>query len=104
MRYLAALGIASLLLFLAFWGGAIVVRLVAGPHLTQNEFTVGRKLDLCGYAVDIRHEISGYDLDEWRGEGRCERLSELDRCVLGCLEAAGTIEIGARCWDDCLAR
>lgn len=104
MRYLASLCIAVGLLFGLFWIGSRIAIMVSGPHLDQNDFTVGQKLDLCGYAVDIRHEISGYELDEWRGEGRCRSLSELDRCVLECLSQAGTVEIGERCWPDCLAR
>ena len=103
MRYLGALAVAALMLFLAAWVGAQITRMVSGPHRVQNEFTSGRKMDLCGYAVDIRHEISGYELDDWRGDERCEALSELDRCVLACLERAGTVVIGERCWPDCVA-
>ncbi|MAG32484.1 MAG: hypothetical protein CL908_16500 [Deltaproteobacteria bacterium] len=104
MRYLVSLSIAVALVFLVFWVGARIVDMVSGPHLDRNEFTVGRKLDLCGHPVDIRHEMSGYDLDEWRGEGRCDALSDLDRCVLRCLSEAGTVEIGRRCWTGCLAK
>ena len=103
MRHLVALGVAAVLLFLALWLGAWINRLVTQPHREQNDFTVGRKQDLCGFQVDVRHEASGYDFDEWQGS-RCERLSELDRCLLSCLADAGTVAIGARCFDDCVAR
>lgn len=102
MRYLAALSIAGLMLFLAFWVGAKIATSVSQPNRLNDDFTVGQRMDLCGYQVDIRHRGAGYDLDVWTGS-RCESLSELDRCVLECLSRAGTIEIGAGCYADCVA-
>ena len=85
------------------WTGSWIASIVRQPHRQNNDFTVGRKMDLCGYAVDMRHSASGYDLDRWKGR-RCESLSELDHCILECLSAAGTIEIGAACFTDCVAQ
>ena len=101
MRYLTALLIAFALLFLAFWGGSQIAIMVEQPQRRYNDFTVGRKMDLCGYAVDMRHAAGGYDLEKWKGS-RCESLSVLDRCVLECLSVAGTVEIGTACFSDCV--
>lgn len=101
MRYVMALLLAASLVFGAFWIGSWISTLVGGPHRDFNEFTVGRRMDLCGYAVDMRHAGGGYDLKQWTGV-RCDALSELDRCMLECLSAAGTIEIGAACFSDCV--
>jgi hypothetical protein len=101
MRYLAALLIAASLIFLVFWGGAKIVKLVEPAHRDYNEYTVGRKMNLCGYQVDYRHIGGGYDLHHWRG-GRCESLSKLDRCMLKCLSDAGTVKIGAACFNGCV--
>ncbi len=103
MRYLSALGIAVVLVFLLLWVGSWIAEIVRQPDRQINDFTVGRKMDLCGYQVDMRHEAAGYDLDEWKGE-RCDRLSELDRCLLSCLSRARTIEIGAACYEDCVVK
>jgi hypothetical protein len=100
MRYFASSLIALVLLFLAFWGGSRIALMVNPPHREYNDYTVGRKMDLCGYAVDSRHVAGGYDLGQWR-DRRCESLSDLDRCMLGCLSVAGTVEIGAACYSDC---
>ena len=100
MRFVVPLLIAATLLFLVLWGGAKIAHMVDPPHARYTDFTVGRKMDLCGYAVDVRHVAGGYDLRRWRG-GRCEALSDLDRCILSCLERAGTVKIGANCYAEC---
>jgi len=102
MRYLAALMIAVSFIFMVFWVGAKVAVMVDPPHRVYNDYTVGRKMDLCGYQVDVRHVGGGYDLGRWRGR-RCESLSHLDECMLQCLSVAGTVEIGAACYADCFA-
>ena len=101
MRYLAALCVAAGLLFLVFWLGSRIAVIVSQPDRQYNDFTVGRKMDLCGHAVDMRHAAAGYDLDEWKGE-RCRSLSRLDHCVLECLSAAGTVKIATACYSDCV--
>ena len=101
MRYLTALLIAFALLFLFFWGGSQIAIMVEQPQRRYNDFTVGRKMDLCGYAVDMRHGAGGYDLYQWEGE-RCDGLSDLDECILSCLSEAGTVEIGTACFSTCL--
>jgi hypothetical protein len=101
MRYLAALLIAASLILLVFWGSAKIVKLVDPPHRDYNDYTVGRKMNLCGYRVDYRHIGGGYDLNRWR-DGRCESLSRLDHCILECLSDAGTVNIGAACFNDCV--
>lgn len=101
MRYLMALSIAGVLLFVAFWVGARIAIIVDQPDPEYNDFTIGQKMDLCGYAVDMRHAEGGYDLNQWK-ESRCQSLSELDHCVLKCLSRAGTVEIGAACFTDCV--
>lgn len=102
MRYLMALLTAALLVFAALWIGSWVANTVRTPHRDYNDFTVGRKMDLCGYQVDMRHVGGGYDLDRWKG-AHCNFLSELDHCVLKCLSKAGTVEIGAACFSDCVS-
>ncbi|MFP6656072.1 MAG: hypothetical protein VCB25_10630 [Myxococcota bacterium] len=99
-RYLPALLVAVSLIFLLFWIAAKITVMVNPPHRDFNDYTVGRKLDLCGHDVDIRHVGGGYDLGLWR-DRRCESLSRLDQCVLECLAEAGTIPIGAACYSDC---
>ncbi len=101
MRYLIALLIATALAFVVLWVGSWISTAVSQPHRQYNDFTVGRKMDLCGYEVDMRHAGGGYDLEQWRGR-RCGSLSELDHCVLKCLSDAGTVEIGAACYSDCI--
>ncbi|MBY0399839.1 hypothetical protein K2X89_06055 [Myxococcota bacterium] len=103
MRYLAALAIACVLTAFLFWAGAKIAILVSGPEREANDYTVGQRFDLCGYQVDSRSAIAGYDLEEWQDE-RCRRLTEFDRCVLACLEGAGTIEIAEACQPDCVKR
>lgn len=100
MRYLAALAIACALTAFLFWGGAKIAILVSGPERVANDYTVGQRFDLCGHQVDSRYAIAGYDLEEWQDE-RCQHLSDLDLCVLGCLEQAATIEIAEACYPDC---
>ena len=56
MRYLAALLIAVTLIFLVFWVGAKIAVMVDPPHRAYNEYTVGRRMDLCGFAVDVRSD------------------------------------------------
>lgn len=103
MRYLIASSLAIVLVFTLLWVGSWIATTVSQPHRQYNDFTVGRRMELCGYKVDMRHSAGGYDLDEWKGK-RCETLSELDRCVLACLSGAGTVEIGAACFSDCVAQ
>ena len=102
MRYLAAMCIAFVLLFLAYWGGEKILEMVRQPNRLDDDFTVGQKMDLCGYSVDIRYRQAGYDLEQWSGE-RCEDLSELDECLLRCLSRAGTVKIASECYPDCVA-
>lgn len=101
MRYLAALALACVLTTFLLWAGAKIAMIVSGPERVANDFTVGQRFDLCGYRVDSRYAIAGYDLEQWQDE-RCRNLSDLDRCVLGCLEQAGTIEIAEACYPDCV--
>lgn len=101
MRYFAALVIASGLTFLLLWGGARIALIVSGPERLANDFTVGQKFDLCGYEVDSRFAMAGYELADWQDD-RCQRMSDLDHCVLGCLSRAGTVEIAASCYEDCV--
>lgn len=103
MRLIVAFLVASLLAFLVFWGGARVARVVTPPDREHNDFTVGRKMNLCGRVIDTRHEVSGYDLEAWLGR-RCDDLGSFDECLLDCLARAGTIEIGAACYSDCVER
>ena len=100
MRYFMAMLIAAALVFAALWVGSWIATTIRQPDPQHNDFTVGRKLDLCGYLVDMRHSGGGYDLGRWNGP-RCDVLSELDHCVLKCLSVAGTVEIGAACFSDC---
>ena len=102
-RFLAAFGFALVIAFVLFWVGAKLANLVSGPHDELNEFTVGRKMMLCGRVVDARHELSDYDFDEYQG-ARCDNLSELDECLLDCLSEAGTLEIGKGCYSKCVLR
>lgn len=101
MRYLAALLISLSIVFVMFWVGSWISTTVSPPDWKYNDFTIGQRIDLCGYPVDIRHVGGGYDLGRWKG-ARCESLSELDECVLECLSGAGTIKIGAACFSDCV--
>lgn len=103
LRYAVAAAFAVGVVFVLFWIGSWLAGVIEQPHRVQNDYTAGVERDLCGYAVDLRHEISGYDFDQWQGE-RCDDLSDLDRCILECLADAGTIEIGADCYPDCLAK
>jgi hypothetical protein len=103
MRLIAAFVAASLLVFVIFWVGSRIAVMVEQPHREHNDFTVGEKMSLCGRVVDTRHKVSGYDFDEWQGS-RCESLSKLDECLLECLSRAGTLEIGAACYSDCVQK
>jgi hypothetical protein len=103
VRYLVSLLVAGVLVFLTFWIGSQIAILVSQSSDESADFLRGRKLDLCGYQVDSRHALAGYDLEEWKGE-RCEALSRLDRCVLACLAAADAVEIAAGCYPDCVKR
>ena len=100
-RFFVAFGFAIIAAFLVFWIGARLANLVSGVNVEVNEFTVGRKMMLCGRVVDARHEISDYDFDTWRGDS-CDNLSELDECILDCLSGAGTVAIGAACYERCV--
>jgi hypothetical protein len=103
MRYLAALLIACGLTFLLLWAGARIATIVSGPERVANDYTVGQEFDLCGYSVDSRFAMAGYDLADWQDE-RCKEMSDLDHCVLGCLERAGTVEIAATCYEECVRK
>jgi len=103
MRYLASLVISLGLLVFVLWIGSQIAIMVSQGSSESADFLRGRKLDLCGYQVDARFGLAGYDLDEWKGE-RCERLSELDRCVLSCLADAGAVEIAEDCFPRCVGR
>jgi len=103
MRYFGSLIIAVGLLLLAFWIASQIAISVSQGSPESSDFLRGRKLDLCGYEVDARFTLAGYDLDEWRGD-RCENLSELDECVLACLADAGAIEIATDCYPGCVKR
>lgn len=101
MRYLAAFGLALIMVFAVLWGGSQIAIMVSQGSAESADFLRGRELDLCGYSVDARFNLAGYDLDEWQGD-RCEELSGLDRCVLSCLANAGAIEIARECYPVCL--
>jgi len=103
MRYLGSLVLALSLLGFAFWIASQIAIMVAQGSSESADYLRGRELDLCGYKVDARHGLAGYDLDEWKGE-RCEALSELDECVLECLSRAGAVEIAAGCYPSCVQR
>lgn len=101
MRYLAALALACGLTALLLWVGARIAIVVSGPERVANDYTVGQRFDLCGHSVDSRYAMAGYDLETWTDE-RCRNLSDLDECVLACLEQAGTIEIARDCYPQCV--
>jgi hypothetical protein len=103
MRYLVALAAALVLLMGALWVGTQISISVSQGTDVEEDFLRGGTETLCGYEVDSRFSLAGYDLDEWKG-GRCEELSSLDHCVLGCLSTAGTIEIARECYPKCLGR
>lgn len=102
MRYLLALAVAAVLLAVSLWIGSRISTSVSQGTRIDEEFLRGVSVNLCGYEVDSRHSLAGYDLDQYRGS-RCESLSELDHCILGCLSTAGTIESAADCYDECVA-
>ena len=101
MRYLLALALAALLLVASLWVGGRITTSVSQGTRTDEEFLRGASVNLCGYEVDSRYSLAGYDLDQYRGS-RCESLSELDHCILGCLSTAGTIESAGGCYDGCV--
>ncbi|MBW2425031.1 MAG: hypothetical protein JRG86_12315 [Deltaproteobacteria bacterium] len=103
MRYLLALGIAIVALVVILWIGSQIAISVSQGTGIEEEFLRGDTENLCGYEVDSRHSLAGYDFDQWK-EGRCEDLSSLDHCVLGCLSTAGTIEAARECYPRCLGR
>ena len=103
MRYLAALAVALVLLAAVLWIGSQIAISVSQGTDVDEDFLRGETENLCGYEVDSRYSLAGYDLDEWQGE-RCEQLSSLDHCVLGCLSTAGTIEAARECYPKCLGR
>lgn len=103
MRYLLALAIAAFLLVASLWIGSQIATSVSQGTSVDEEFLRGKTVNLCGYAVDSRYSLAGYDLDEYRGE-RCDSLSSLDHCVLGCLSRAETIETARGCYERCVAR
>lgn len=102
-RFIPALLLAVVVAFFVFWIGAKLAGTILTPDSQQNDFTVGRKMMLCGRVVDERHQISDYDFDVWQGS-RCDNLSELEECLLDCLARAGTIPIGRACYSDCVMR
>ena len=101
MRYLGSLVVAGALLFGAFWFASQIAIMVSQGSRESADYLRGRKLDLCGYQVDTRHSLAGYDLGEWKGS-RCEELSTLDRCVLSCLSEAGAVSIAVDCYPACV--
>jgi hypothetical protein len=103
MRYLVALGIAAAFLVAAFWIGSQIAISVSQGSKAQEEFLRGETVVLCGFEIDSRYALAGYDFEDWKGE-RCEALSSLDLCVLGCLSTAGTIEAARDCYPRCLGR
>ena len=103
MRFLVFLGIAVAALVVSLWIGSQIAISVAQGTSAEEDFLRGRTRTLCGYEVDSRYSLAGYELDEWNGE-RCEELSSLDHCVLGCLSTAGTIEVARDCYPRCLGR
>lgn len=103
MRYLGSLVLAFLLLILTLWIGSQIAIMVSQGSSESADYLRGRKVERCGYQIDSRFGLAGYDLDEWKGS-RCEELSELDRCVLECLADAGTVEIAATCFPQCVQR
>jgi hypothetical protein len=103
LRYLASLVLACALTAFLLWAGAKIASIVSSPESGNNDFTVGQRMYLCGYQVDSRYAVAGYDLEEWKGD-RCRNLSTLDRCILGCLEKAGTVETASACYANCVER
>jgi hypothetical protein len=101
MRYFASLVLALVLLIGAFWIGSQIAIMVSQGSSESADFLRGRTIERCGYTIDARFGLAGYELDEWKGD-RCEDLSELDRCVLTCLSEAGAVEIAADCFPDCV--
>lgn len=101
MRYLVSLVVAVALVFVAFWIGSKIAIMVSQGNDENFDFVRGTTSNLCGYEVDHRHSLAGYDLDEWRGE-RCERLSALDRCLLECLSNAEVVEVAKGCFSQCV--
>ena len=65
MRFLAALGGAVVIAFLLFWIGAQLAGLVQTPHELPNDYTVGRKMMLCGRVIDTRHETLDFISRPW---------------------------------------
>lgn len=103
MRYLLALGIAVVLLVVILWVASQIAISVSQGTGIEEEFLRGETEILCGYEIDSRHSLAGYDFDQWKAE-RCEELSSLDHCVLGCLSTAGTVEVARDCYPRCLGR
>lgn len=103
MRYLASLILALVLLLVAFWISSQIAIMVSQGSSESADFLRGREVERCGYSIDTRFALAGYDLDEWRGD-RCDELSDLDRCVLACLAAAEAVEIAEDCFSDCVSR
>lgn len=103
MRYLTSLVVSVALLFLALWIASRIAIMVSQGSSESADYLRGRKLDLCGYQVEARFSLAGYDLSEWKGE-RCESLSELDHCILSCLSKAGAVEVAAGCYTECVKR
>lgn len=101
MRYLTSLVVSLGLLVFVFWVGSQIAIMVSQGSNESADFLRGAKVDLCGYQVDARFGLAGYDLEEWGGQ-RCDELSVLDRCVLECLAEAGAIEIAQGCFSRCV--
>lgn len=104
MRFLVSFVGAIAIAFFLFWIGAKLAGIISSPHDLPNDFTVGRKMMLCGRVIDTRHEISGYDLEKWLDRSTCDELSRLEECLLDCLSRAGTIPMGEACYVDCVGR
>ncbi len=101
MRYLGSLVVALVLVFGALWVASQIAIMVSRGSSESADYLRGRKLDLCGYQVDARYDLAGYDLEQWKGS-RCEDLSALDRCVLYCLSEAGAVAIAVDCYPSCV--
>ena len=102
MRYFASLVLSLGFLVFVLWVSSQIAISVSQGSSESADYLRGRKIDRCGYQVDARFGLAGYDLDEWEGS-RCEDLSELDRCVLECLSQSGAIEIAQGCFTRCVA-
>ena len=54
-----------------------------------------RILIVCGYAVSTKLSLVGYEPARIADETQCDHLTQLDHCVLQCLETSRVNEIDA---------